>query len=71
MTDIYFFANIGSSAVDTYARLRGKFTTQAWDPHTGKISVPEFPNSVEDGQSVTIVRLNLTPVHSLFITAKQ
>jgi len=71
MTDVYFFANIGSSAVATYARLRGKFTAEAWDPHTGKISVPEFSNSVEDGQSVTIVRLNLTPVHSLFITAKQ
>jgi len=71
MTDIYFFANPGSSTVDTCAKLRGEFTIEAWDPHTGEIFVPEFSNSVEDGQSVTIVRLNLTAVHSLFITAKQ
>jgi hypothetical protein len=47
-TDIYFFANIGNSAVDTYTRLRGKLMMEAWDPHSGQSSVPEYTNTVED-----------------------
>ncbi|MDH4158329.1 MAG: glycosyl hydrolase, partial [candidate division Zixibacteria bacterium] len=70
-TDVYFFANIGNSAVDTYARLRGKLTTEAWDPHSGQCSVPVYKNIVEDGQPVTRVKLTLSPVHSLFIVANR
>jgi hypothetical protein len=70
-TDVYFFANIGNSAVDTYARLRGKLTMEAWDPHSGQCSVPEYTNTVEDGQPVTRVKLTLSPVHSLFIVANR
>ncbi|HUS72073.1 MAG TPA: glycosyl hydrolase [Sedimentisphaerales bacterium] len=70
-TDIYFFANIGNAAVDTYARLRGKLMMEAWDPHSGQCSVPEYTNTVEDGQPVTRVKLTLSPVHSLFIVANR
>lgn len=71
MTDVYFFANVGQSAVDTYVRLRGKLMMEVWDPHTGKFSVPEYSHAVEDGQGVTRIKLTLSPVHSLFIVKNQ
>ena len=39
---------------------------EAWDPHTGQFSVPEYANVVEDGQPVTKVKLTLGRVHSIF-----
>jgi len=64
---VYFFANLGDKDADATVRLRGKFTLEAWDPHTGEFSTPEFANSVEDGQPVTRVKLPLGPVRSRFI----
>ena len=66
-THVYFFANIGDATADAVVRLRGKITPEAWDPHTGRISVPEYSQTVEDDQPVTKVRLALSPVHSVFI----
>jgi len=70
-TEVYFFANIGDKDTDASVRLRGKFTPEAWDPHTGQFSVPEYGNTVEDGQPVTKVKLTLSPVHSIFIIANR
>jgi hypothetical protein len=70
-TDVYFFANIGDKAADASVRLRGKIKPESWDPHTGKFSVPEYSHVVEDGQPVTVVKLALNPVHSLFIVANR
>jgi hypothetical protein len=66
--NIYFFGNNGAATVNTYARLRGSFTPQQWDPHTGLISAPQFTQITEAGAAVTRVSLNLTTLHSLFIT---
>ena len=66
-THVYFFANIGDAAADAVVRLRGKIRPEAWDPHTGRISVPEHSQTVEDDQPATKVRLTLSPVHSIFI----
>ncbi len=68
--DVYFFANIGDQAADASVRLRGKIKPEIWDPHTGKFSVPEYSHVVDDGQTVTRVKLALEPVHSLFIVGK-
>ena len=70
-TEVYFFANIGDKDADASVRLRGKFTPEAWNPHTGQFSVPEYTNTVEDGQPVTKVKLTLSTVHSIFIIANR
>jgi hypothetical protein len=67
-TDVYFFANIGDKETHASIRLRGKITPEAWNPHTGRFSVPEHTNVVEDGQPLTKVKLILGCVHSIFIT---
>jgi hypothetical protein len=69
--DVYFFANTGDKDADALVRLRGKLKPEAWDPHTGQSSVPEYTNVVEDGQPVTKVKLSLGRVHSLFIIANR
>jgi hypothetical protein len=51
-------------------RLRGKVTPEAWDPHTGQFSIPQYSHIVEDGQPLTRVKLSLSPVHSVFIIGK-
>ena len=68
-TGVYFFANIGEKDADAAVRLRGKFTPEAWDPHTGQFFLPEFANVTEDDQPVTKVKLTLGRVHSLCIIA--
>jgi hypothetical protein len=70
-TEVYFFANIDTQNADASVRLRGKFTPEAWDPHTGGFSIPHYSHVVEDGQPVTRVKLSLSPVHSLFIIGKK
>ncbi|MCY2954239.1 MAG: glycosyl hydrolase [Planctomycetota bacterium] len=70
-TDVYFFANINDKNADAGVRLRGKLKPEAWDPHTGQFSVPEYTNVVEDDQPVTKVKLTLGRVHSIFITANR
>ena len=67
---VYFFANLGDKATDATVRLRGKFTPEAWDPHTGEFSTPEFTNAVEDGVPVTRVKVPLGPIRSRFIIGK-
>jgi len=69
-TDVYFFANIGDAAAEAVVRLRGKLKPEAWDPHTGRISAPDYSSVVEDGQPVTRVKLKLDPVRSIFIVGK-
>ena len=64
--DLYFFANSSNDRVDTFVRLRGRLQPEAWDPHTGLMSVPEFSHP---GEAVTRVRLVLEPVKSLFLVA--
>jgi hypothetical protein len=70
-TEIYFFANLDDRKTETTVRLRGKFTPELWDPHTGSVTVPEFTNAIEYDQPVTRVKLNLGPVRSCFIIARR
>jgi hypothetical protein len=70
-TDVYFFANPGDQPADATVRLRGKFTPEAWDPHSGTFAKPEFTHTAQDGQPVTTVKLTLGPVRSCFIIGKK
>jgi hypothetical protein len=65
--EVYVFANIDDLTADASVRLRGKITPEAWDPHTGRFSVPEYAHGAEGGRSVPQVRLSVSPVHSTFI----
>jgi hypothetical protein len=55
--------------VDTWVRLRGKLTLQAWDPHTGTMTPLESEYLTAGGQAVTRVRLMLDPVQAVFLTS--
>ena len=52
-------------------RMRGKFSPELWDPHSGAFAVPESTNAVEDGQPVTRVKLSLGPIRSCFIIGRR
>jgi hypothetical protein len=69
-THVYFFANPDGAGVEAAVRLRGKIVPEAWDPHTGRFSKPEYRHSVEDGQPVTRIGMSLGPVRSLFIVGR-
>jgi hypothetical protein len=66
--NIYFFGNNSAASISTYARLRGNFTPQQWDPHTGLITTPQFTQVTEGGTTITRVPITLTTLHSVFIT---
>ena len=66
--DIYFFGNNTTSTISTYARLRGNFTPQQWDPHTGLTSAPQFTHVTAGGTDITRIPITLTTMHSIFIT---
>lgn len=66
--DIYYFANSSNDKVDTWVRLRGKPTVQAWDPHSGAMAPLECAHLTENGQDVTRVHLVLEPVKAVFLT---
>lgn len=64
--DIYFFANSSATAVKTEVRLRGNYTLEQWNPHTGKI---QALSATVDGP-VTSAHLDLAPVSSVFWVAR-
>jgi hypothetical protein len=66
--NIYFFGNNSAATISTYARMRGNFTPQQWDPHTGQITTPQFTLVQSGGTTITRVPITLTTLHSVFIT---
>ena len=66
--NIYFFENRSAAAVTTTVQLRGSFTPQQWDPHTGLITSPTFTQATVSGTPVTRIAITLPSVHCLFIT---
>ena len=64
---VYFVGNSSDNAVDTFIRLRGKLNLACWDPHTGRISTCPAETIRDHGCKVTRVRLQLAPVHSVFL----
>ena len=64
--DIYFFANSSENQVDTKVVLRGKKDLAIWNPHTGQRERTNVTHATAGGSEVTVVRLVLPPVSSLF-----
>jgi hypothetical protein len=71
--NLFYFANIGGTHIDTQVLLSGHLNLEYWDPHLGgnNILVTE---KVEDNNSNTLftrVNLNLKPYHSCFWVEEQ
>jgi hypothetical protein len=66
-----FVANSSETPVDTSVRIRGKLDSEVWDPRTGDIRKCESSHHTISGEDLTIVRLYLPPLHSLFIVSKE
>lgn len=69
--EIYLFANLCKTTIDTWVELRGKLSPESWDPHTGDISKAEFSHEKRGLADVTKVKIELPPTQSLFIIAEQ
>lgn len=59
--DVYYFANLGKTAVDLPIKFRVIQNFEVWDPHTGSVFIPE-----NQGDSKTRLPLQLAPLHSVF-----
>jgi hypothetical protein len=66
----YLFANLGNTPIRTWVELRGSLRPALWDPHTGKISEPEYSHEQRGAAGVTRVKIELSPIRSVFITAR-
>ena len=66
--DVFYFANVGGSSIETEVELRGRNNVEEWDPHTGAIRKRQavFMENTDPGRSVTKVKLSLKPYHSCF-----
>lgn len=69
--NLFYFANVGSSAVETLVKLRGDLNLEELDPHTG-----ELQKAIDDGaknrnKTFTRIILNLKPYHSCFWIEKK
>jgi len=68
--DFYYFANSSDLAVSAEVSLRGARRLELWDPHTGATRLAPGQPLALNGQSVTRLNLELSPIHSLFVVAK-
>ena len=66
---VFLFANLGSTAITTKARLRGKLTPELWNPHDGAISGAVFTRETVANQDITTVELTLEPTRSVFVVS--
>ena len=69
--DIYFFANLGRNPISTWVELRGTLSPETWNPHTGDIVKTQYSHEERRLTEVTKVKIELPPIKSLFIIARQ
>jgi hypothetical protein len=70
--NVFYFANTGSSYIDTKITLRGKMELEEWDPHSGDIrtaTAKSLQNETRD--FITLVKLDLKPYRSFFLVEGQ
>jgi hypothetical protein len=66
---IYFFANLDEATVSTQVELRGRLLPELWNPHTGEVSIPDFSHEKRGEVDVTRLKLELSPLNSIFVVA--
>jgi hypothetical protein len=71
--DVFYFANIGGSRIETEVDLRGRLELEEWDPHTGEVRKrpADFADDKNPGAGLTKVKLDLPPHHSYFWVGKK
>jgi hypothetical protein len=67
--NVFYFANIGGSAIKTNVSLRGNMMLEEWDPHTGYMrrATSEIVNKDAADLFFTRVKLDLMPYRSCFL----
>lgn len=68
--DVYYFANIGHSGIETKVKLAGKKKLEIRDPHSGELRKTNSSFEKENGADQTNIALKLEPFHSLFLISK-
>jgi hypothetical protein len=68
--DIYFFSNSANNGVNSTVKIRGDRDLEIWNPHTGETEKAEITRSIENGETVTSIKLDLNPVSTLFFVGK-
>jgi hypothetical protein len=65
--DLFYFANIGDTPVNTSVSIRGTFTLKSYDPHSSRIE-PVETKIIQNNQGMKSVsaQLILQPFHSCF-----
>lgn len=67
--DIFYFANIGASSIETSLKIRGEFDFEKWDPHTGKVKSVKTEIEKNSGSTLTRINLHLEPFYSYFLVS--
>ena len=62
---VWFFANSSDTPVDTTVDLRGTYSLERWDPHTGRIE----PCPATTSSDRTTIHLQLAPITSVFVVS--
>jgi hypothetical protein len=65
--DIFYFANIGGSSINTAITLRGSYNPEIWDPHSGLTISSASTHFIAGNKNKTIIQLELQPFHSCFL----
>jgi hypothetical protein len=65
--NLFYFANVGNSTIETVVKLRGDIHLEEWDPHTGAVN-----NAKKSRNEIfTYLKLTLKPYHSCFWLEKK
>lgn len=68
--DVYYFSNTTKTDYDHHVLLRGAFTVEEWDPHTGTITERNSKLLSYKGVPYTTLRLSLSSGSSTFFYAR-
>ncbi|MHC4104013.1 MAG: glycosyl hydrolase [Planctomycetota bacterium] len=66
-SDVYYFANLNKTEVNTHIRLRGRIEPQSWNPHNGQINKVQYKHQKEYSYDITRINLSVKPLKSVFI----
>lgn len=68
--NLFYFANIGGTAIKTQVKLRGDFNLEGWDPHIGELQKLIKEKTRNNDTFFSTIILNLKPYHSFFLVEK-
>lgn len=66
--DVFYFANLGGSRIETEISLRGRLRMEEWDPHSGMMRRlhADFEANTDSSSTLTKAKLSLKPYYSCF-----